>query len=58
MKTPGIQILDVRTAGEFQGGHFNNALQANWLDEKEFTETRGDVMSQKYLPGQPHMSKW
>lgn len=38
MKTPGIQILDVRTAGEFQGGHFNNALQANWLDQKEFTE--------------------
>ncbi|OYW80521.1 MAG: hypothetical protein B7Z27_03655 [Sphingobacteriia bacterium 32-37-4] len=38
MKTPGIQILDVRTAGEYQGGHFNNALQANWLDEKEFAE--------------------
>jgi rhodanese-related sulfurtransferase len=38
MKTPGIQILDVRTAGEYQGGHFNNALQANWLDQKEFAE--------------------
>lgn len=38
MKTPGIQILDVRTAGEYQGGHFNNALQANWLDQKEFIE--------------------
>jgi len=38
MKTPGIQILDVRTAGEYQGGHFNNSLQANWLDEKEFAE--------------------
>lgn len=38
MKTPGIQILDVRTAGEYQGGHFNLALQANWLDQKEFAE--------------------
>jgi rhodanese-related sulfurtransferase len=34
--TPGAQILDVRTAGEFQSGHIANALQANWLDEKEF----------------------
>lgn len=38
MKTPGIQILDVRTAGEYQGGHFNNSLQANWLDQKEFAD--------------------
>jgi rhodanese-related sulfurtransferase len=30
------QILDVRTAGEFQSGHIANALQANWLDPKEF----------------------
>lgn len=30
------QILDVRTAGEFQGGHIKNALQANWNDQKEF----------------------
>jgi rhodanese-related sulfurtransferase len=33
---PGVQILDVRTAGEFKSGHIANALQANWLDEKEF----------------------
>jgi len=26
----------VRTAGEFQSGHIANALQANWLDPKEF----------------------
>ncbi len=30
------QILDVRTAGEYQSGHIANALQANWLDPKEF----------------------
>ena len=31
-----VQILDVRTVGEFQGGHIKNALQANWNDSKEF----------------------
>lgn len=30
------QILDVRTATEYQGGHIKNALQANWNDQKEF----------------------
>ena len=33
---PDAQILDVRTAGEFQSGHIANALQANWLDPREF----------------------
>jgi rhodanese-related sulfurtransferase len=33
-----IQVLDVRTAAEFNGGHIQNALQANWLDKKEFTD--------------------
>jgi rhodanese-related sulfurtransferase len=31
-----VQILDVRTAGEYQGGHIKNALQANWNDQTEF----------------------
>jgi len=33
---PGAQILDVRTASEYQSGHIANALQANWLDPQEF----------------------
>jgi len=33
---PDAQILDVRTASEYQSGHIANALQANWLDPKEF----------------------
>ena len=33
-----IQVLDVRTAAEFNGGHIQNALQANWLEQKEFTD--------------------
>ena len=35
---PNIQILDVRTAGEYQSGHIQNALQANWNDAKEFQD--------------------
>jgi rhodanese-related sulfurtransferase len=30
------QILDVRTASEYQDGHIKNALQANWNDNAEF----------------------
>jgi rhodanese-related sulfurtransferase len=32
-----VQVLDVRTAGEFQNGHIKNALQANWNDKVEFS---------------------
>ena len=35
---PNVQILDVRTAGEYQSGHIQNALQANWNDSKEFQD--------------------
>lgn len=35
---PGIQVLDVRTATEFKEGHLKHALQANWLDQKEFLD--------------------
>ncbi|MBL7700713.1 MAG: thioredoxin fold domain-containing protein [Ferruginibacter sp.] len=31
-----IQVLDVRTSGEFFSGHIKNALQADWNDKKEF----------------------
>ena len=31
-----IQILDVRTPGEFFSGHIKNALLADWNDKKEF----------------------
>ena len=33
-----VQILDVRTAGEYQSGDIQNAFQANWNDAKEFKE--------------------
>ena len=31
-----VQLLDVRTAGEYQSGHLQNALLADWKDAKEF----------------------
>lgn len=34
--TAKAQVLDVRTANEFNGGHIQHALQANWMDPKEF----------------------
>ncbi len=37
----GVQILDVRTAGEFQGGFLKNAMQANWNDPEEFLKRTG-----------------
>ena len=33
-----IQILDVRTPGEYQSGHLKNALLADWNNDKEFQE--------------------
>jgi rhodanese-related sulfurtransferase len=36
--TKDIQLLDVRTAREYRNGHLKGSLQANWNDNKEFTE--------------------
>ncbi len=33
-----VQLLDVRTAGEFRNGHIKGSLQANWNNEKEFAD--------------------
>jgi rhodanese-related sulfurtransferase len=32
----GVQVLDVRTASEFNSGHIAGALQANWNNQQEF----------------------
>ncbi len=33
-----VQVLDVRTAGEFKTGHIKNALQADWTENIQFTD--------------------
>jgi rhodanese-related sulfurtransferase len=34
----GVQILDVRTAEEYNGGHIKNALQADWKNQAQFKD--------------------
>lgn len=36
--TEKVQLLDVRTAKEFSTGHIKNALQADWTNNKQFTD--------------------
>lgn len=38
IKTPNIQLLDVRTKQEFESGHLSNALNANFNSTTEFNE--------------------
>lgn len=33
-----VQLLDVRTAGEFRNGHIKGSLQANWNNQQEFSD--------------------
>jgi len=34
----GVQVLDVRTPGEYSGSHLKNVLQADWTDKAQFAE--------------------
>ena len=36
--TQKVQLLDVRTAGEFENGHLKNALQADWTNMEQFKQ--------------------
>ena len=38
IQTAGIQLLDVRTAGEYESGHIKGALQADWTYKTQFQE--------------------
>ena len=33
-----VQVLDVRTSGEYKSGHIKNALQIDWNNKDEFNE--------------------
>ncbi len=33
-----VQLLDVRTAGEFNSGHLSHALQADWTNKAQFSD--------------------
>jgi len=38
MNSGSYQLLDVRTAGEYQSGHLKNALQADWNNRDQFVD--------------------
>lgn len=38
ISSTNVQILDVRTAGEYNSGHLKKALQADWYNQQQFTE--------------------
>ncbi len=38
MATQTVQLLDVRTAGEYESGHLKNALQADWNRPDQFKQ--------------------
>lgn len=38
MHQDSVQLLDVRTAGEYNSGHISGALQADWTNQLQFTE--------------------
>lgn len=42
-----IQLLDVRTSGEYRNGHIKGSLQANWNNEQEFKERVGALDKSK-----------
>ncbi|MGH2552575.1 MAG: rhodanese-like domain-containing protein [Chitinophagaceae bacterium] len=35
---PGIQILDVRTPGEYNNGHIKNSMLADWTNREQFND--------------------
>lgn len=38
LEIQSVQLLDVRTAEEYENGHIPDALQANWNNQQEFSE--------------------
>ncbi len=45
----GIQLLDVRTPGEYKSGHIANALLADWNDKEEFNRRIAFIDKKKPL---------
>lgn len=38
LSAPQVQLLDVRTAGEYQNAHIKNSLQADWVNFDQFKD--------------------
>ena len=44
-----VQLLDVRTASEYQSGHLINALQADWNNKAEFKDRTSHLDKKKTI---------
>ena len=42
-----VQILDVRTTGEYNSGHLKKSLQADWYNQQQFKERTGNMDKSK-----------
>ena len=42
-----IQVLDVRTAAEYNSGHLKKSLQADWYNQQQFKERTGNMDKSK-----------
>ncbi|NCI47147.1 rhodanese-like domain-containing protein [Sediminibacterium soli] len=49
MQSGNVQLLDVRTIKEYQTGSLETALQADWLNSKEFSDRTGYLDKNKPL---------
>lgn len=38
LEKENVQLLDVRTAGEYQSGHIKNAMLADWMNQEQFKD--------------------
>lgn len=38
-----VQVLDVRTVGEYSSGHLEKSLQADWYNQQQFKERTGNM---------------
>ncbi|WP_343604004.1 rhodanese-like domain-containing protein [Fluviicola sp.] len=47
IRQTGIQLLDVRTSGEYEQGHLTGALQADWNNPDQFRERVASLDKQK-----------
>lgn len=47
IKQKNVQVLDVRTPGEYKNGYIKNALLADWMNQADFIQKVGSLDKSK-----------
>jgi rhodanese-related sulfurtransferase len=47
INNPNVQVLDVRTAAEYNSGHLKKSLQADWYNQQQFKERTSNMDKSK-----------